>query len=166
MQQPSNYYSEPQPMQTSAASDNNVYYPSPYPVSPTQTSYSNSNNNNGSYSQPNYNQNYSPQQSSNTGTYNNQLAPNTTAYSSLNSDNDTLAILLLVIGFFFHIIWIICFILTRSSPKGTRARVYGNIACALFSVFIILILAFVVASGAIVGVVYGVIIAEANKRGV
>jgi uncharacterized membrane protein len=56
--------------------------------------------------------------------------------SNSNNDTETLALILLIVGFFFHILWLICFIMTRGNVSNT-AKMYGNISCGLFSVGIV-----------------------------
>lgn len=74
-----------------------------------------------------------------------------TSYETEKKDYDT-ALLMLVIGFFFPIVWIVSFAMTRN--QGERARKLGNVSCLLmvgstiFVIFFAVILPIIIVSSA------------------
>jgi hypothetical protein len=72
------------------------------------------------------------------------------------SQYDT-AVLLLIIGFFFPIMWIVAFAITRK--QGQKAKTVGNISCILMSVSFICYIIIIVVS---VSVRFAVIAAYAS----
>jgi hypothetical protein len=127
----------------------NAYMPPQYPsagVQVSQTYYGPASHN---YYVPPPSDQYYPQASATTANVgygvtavNNVSATPPVAYSNIyvrdQNDDSSAALLLFVVGFCIPVLWPICFILTRKNTIGSQARIFGNIACILFTIALIL----------------------------